>query len=54
MWCIGGEYGAVSCVGDRSVSGGTGCVWCIGVEYGAVSCVGDRSVSGGSVGVCGA
>ena len=23
VWCIGGEYGAVSCVGDRNVSGGS-------------------------------
>ena len=48
VWCIGGQYGEVSCTGHRNVSGGSGCVWCMGGQYGAVSCVGDRNVSDGS------
>ena len=51
--CIGGQNGAVSCVGLGFVSGGSVFV----VHRGSVLCSelrGEGNVSGGSVGVCGA
>ena len=48
--CIGGEYGAVSCVGLGFVSGGSVFVVHRGSVWYSELC-GDRNVSGGSMGV---
>ena len=50
VWCIGGEYGAASCVGIGMCRVAVW-VWCIAGEYGAGSCARDRNVPSGSEGV---